>query len=141
MKKIFAFLLAALLLFSVPASALSPHVDTYFSCFFDAYSANKSFGVSLDFDSMIIDIYFPPQDDLAYYTMKKLSGGVWTDTGTVSVVYTETSSREFTLTMPDNTIFPGYFDLNGEDLWLDIGAGFFRFHRVKNMNLLEDWVK
>lgn len=140
MKRIFAFALAALLLFAVPASAFSPHVDTYFSCFFDGYRASRSFNSPLGFDSMIIDLYFPPDDDLAYYSMKKLSGGVWTDTGVVSAVYTD-SGKDFTLTMPDGSVFPGYFDLNGEDVWLDIGAGFFRLHRVREMNLFEDWTK
>lgn len=140
MKRIIALLLAALFLFG-SASAGGKHVDTYFTCFFDGYRANSSFGSSVSFDSLILDVYFPSQDDLAYYTMKKLSGGVWTDTGTVSAVYTEVSSTDFTLTMPDGSVFPGSFDLNGEDIWLDIGAGFFRLHRVKNMNLFEDWRK
>lgn len=141
MKRIFAFILAALLLFAVPASAFSPHVDTYFSCFFDGYRASRAFNSPLGFDSLIIDLYFPPDDDLAYYSLRKLSGGVWTDTGVVSAVYAATSSREFTLTMPDGSVYPGYFDLNGEDVWLDIGAGFFRLHRVREMNLFEDWTK
>ena len=93
MKRLFAFALAALLLFAVPASAFSPHVDTYFSCFFDGYRASRSFNSPLGFDSMIIDLYFPSDDDLAYYSMKKLSGGVWTDTGVVSAVYAEISGR------------------------------------------------
>lgn len=140
MKRFFALFLAVLLLV-VPVSASSPHVDTYFSCFFDGYRASSSFNSPLSFDSMIIDLYFPSADNLAYYSMKKLSGGVWTDTGVVSAVYAETSGREFTLTMPDGSVFPGYFDLNGEDVWLDIGAGFFRLHRVRELNLFEDWTK
>lgn len=142
MKRLFSLALAALLLFTLPASASTPHVDTYFSCFFDAYRANSIFGSSLDFDSMIIDVYFSSDEDLAYYAMKKLSGGVWTDTGTVSAVYADVD-KGFTLTMPDGSVFPGYFDFEGDQqyIWLDIGAGYFRLHRAREMNLFNDWTK
>ena len=141
MKRLFAFALASLLLFAVFAFASAPHVETYYSCFFDAYSANNIFGSDLNFDSMIIELYFTSQEDLVYYSYKTLSSGSWRDTGVVSCAYNELSSTEFGLTMPDGSVFPGYFDANGEYVWLDIGAGYFRLHRVKNMNLFEDWTK
>ena len=141
MKKLFALLLAAVLLFSVPASAAGFHLDTYFSCFFDGYRASSTYKSSVSFDALILDVYFSSKDDLAFFSQKKLVNGTWSDSGVVSAVYTDGPEMSFTLTMPDGSVFPGYFDLNGEDIWLDIGAGYFRLHRVKDMKLSDDWRK
>ena len=138
MKKIFALFLAALLLFSVPASA-AKHLDQCYVCFYDAYTYNRVIGASLNFDTLIFELFFN-SDDTVYYVKKQWKDGLMTDTGMVDAVYDE-SGANFTLTMPDNTRFKGYFDTNGSDLWLDFGAGYFRFRPVEPLDLFNDWVK
>ena len=138
MKRIFALFLAAMLFFSVSASAAG-HLDQCYVCFYDAYTYNRALGSSISFDTLFFEIFFN-SDDSVYYVKKQWKDGRMTDTGMVDAVYAE-SGANFTLTMPDGTQFPGYFDNNGTDLWLDFGAGYFRFHSVEPLDLFNDWVK
>ena len=141
MKKIFTLLLAALLLFSVPASAVGPErLDLYYACFFDVYNVGQLTGSPVPFDTLCIELFFTTDDDLVYYSQKTWKSGSVTDSGLVAAVYAE-EKENFTLTMPDGSVYIGYFDYDNNAAWLDIGMGYLKLSRIKELNAFEDWVK
>ena len=143
MKRIFALLLAALLLFSVPASSASnQRLDMYYACFFDVHDVGQLTGSSVPFDTLFLELFFTTKDDLVYYSQKTWTDGKVKDSGMV-IAYYEENRNSFTLTMPDNSVYKGYFDSDDDNnsLWLDIGMGYLKLTRIKEMNPFTDWVK
>ena len=141
MKRIFALLLAALLLFSVPASAASnQRLDLYYACFFDVHDVGQLTGSSVPFDTLFLELFFTTKDDLVYYSQKTWTDGKVKDSGLVAAVYAE-NKENFTLTMPDGSVYIGYFDNDDQYAWLDIGIGYLKLTRVKELNAFTDWVK
>ena len=140
MKRFFALFLAALLSFSVPASAAPERLDQYYACFYDAYTYGQLLNKSLSFDTLFLELFFTTKDDTVYYSKKMWKSGQLDDTGVVSAVYAE-SGNNFTITMPDDTVFSGYWDPDNDAVWLDIGAGFFLLHRIKPLDIFTEWNK
>ena len=141
MKRILALLLFALLLFSVPASAAGlERLDLYYACFFDVHDIGQLTGSSVPFDTLFLELFFTTKDDLVYYSQKTWTDGKVKDSGLVSAVYAE-NKENFTLTMPDGSVYNGYFDNDDQYSWLDIGIGYLKLTRVKELNAFTDWVK
>ena len=143
MKRIFALLLAALLLFSVPASAASnQRLDLYYACFFDVHDVGQLTGSSVPFDTLFLELFFTTKDDLVYYSQKTWTDGKVKDSGMV-IAYYEENRNGFTLTMPDNSVYKGSFDSDDDNnaVWLDIGMGYLKLTRIKELNPFTDWVK
>lgn len=141
MKKIFTLLLAALLLFSVPASAAGPErLDLYYACFFDVHDVGQLTGSPVPFDTLFLELFFTTNDDLVYYSQKTWKDGKVKDSGMVTAVYAQ-DKENFILTMPDDSVYKGYFDYDNNAVWLDIGMGYLKLTRIKELNPFTDWVK
>lgn len=141
MKRLFALVLAALLLFALPASAAGvQRLDLYYACFFRVHDLEEVIAFSAPFDTLFLELFFTTDDDLVYYSQKTWKGGKVSDSGLVPAVYAE-DKENFTLTMPDDSVYKGYFDYDNNAVWLDIGMGYLKLARIKEMNPFTDWVK
>ena len=138
MKRFVALLLAFLFLFCASASAGAEYLENYYACFFDAHSLSRLTGTSLSFDTLFMELFFTNQEDSVYYSQKKWVNGKVIETDLASAAYAE-DGKDFTLTLPDGTVFSGYWD--EDTVWLDIGAGAFKFRRVESLNAFTEWNK
>ena len=139
MKKVFALLLALLCLFCFSSFASSyEYLENYYACFFDAHRLGQLTGVEMNFDTLFMELFFTNKDDVVYYSQKKWVDGRLIETDLASAAYDE-HGKNFTLTLPDGTVFSGYWEDDASTVWLDIGAGYFKFHHVEYLNPFQEW--
>lgn len=139
MKRIFAFILAALLLFAVPASASDPErLETYFACFYDGHKLASLLGRPSEVDSIFIELFITNDDHPVYFSKKVWSGGVMEDYGMIPMSYADGEKMHFTLFSDDGTVYPCCWGDDFQTLWIDIGAGYFECKRIKELDFLTE---
>ena len=112
---------------SAYSSPVSIQVDKRYTCFMDLRSyKNSSAPYPYVFESLSFDLYFPYDSSSVYLTCTASTDDGVIDTGLIHAQY-ETVGDNFIIVLPDNTRYPGYYDLSSHDLWLDFGLGNFRF--------------
>ena len=123
---------------SAYSSPVSVQVDKRYTCFMDLRSyKNSSMPYPYRFESLSFDLYFPYDASSVYLTCVASTDEGIIDTGLLHAQL-ETAGDGFIIVLPDNTRYPGHYDLSSHDLWLDFGLGDFRFSFVPKYDPFAD---
>ena len=112
------------------SSPLSLTVNKRYTCYMDLHADNNSNRATVyNFDAMTFDLYFTYDTSSVYCSFSIASKDGITDSGLIQAQY-EPVGDNFNLVFADDERYPGYYDTNGEDLWLNFGIGYCRFRLV-----------
>lgn len=138
MKKVVSVVLVFAIVFSFTSAFADRHLFAHYSLFIDGEFYNSFFNAGFDFDSEVIDFYLYDDFKGGLFSRNKWTNGERISTGLVSADYIRNEDG-FTLSFPDGTTFLGYWDQNDEDIWLNMGAGYFRLCPVHSFDISNDW--
>ena len=140
MKKLITIIL--ILVLALPAAALAiNHVSGVYTLFIDADTYNRKYSAGFDFDSAVFELIIMSDGKTAYYSRQMWKSGVRKSTDVIEceIIYGEVPDQ-FYLSFPDNSSFDGYFDPDGNDLWLSLGGkSHFRFSAVPAYDIITDY--
>ena len=135
--KRFLCLLLVIVLLPLVALAEDDSLISRYSCFIDGMFYKSFFKDGFSFNSMLIDFYLT-DIDCGYFQRYVWDSNGLTDSGLLSVAYI-VNYPKFDLIFHDGSILSGYWDENGDDVWLDMGAGYFRLKPAPLFNVSTDW--
>ena len=140
MKKLIAITMIMILLVPVAASAVTCVAGVY-TLFIDADTYNREFGTNFDFDSAVFELVIMSDYKTAYYSRQRWTNGVrdTTDVIECGIIFGE-ESDPFYLSIPNNPAFDGYWDPDGNGLWLSLGGkSHFKFNAVPVFDISVDY--
>ena len=137
-KLITVILILTLILPATAAYGADLYVSSKYSTFVDAELYNAFFNAGFNFDSQLIDLIIMSDFKTAYYSKEEWANGQRITTGMVKCDYAATSGK-FTITFPNGEVFDGYYDDNGEDVWLNLGGAYFRLCPVHYFDISKDF--
>lgn len=138
MKKLISVLLALAVLFSVSFSLADRCILDHYSLFVDGSFYNAFFNAGFDYDTLMYDFYLYDDFTGGLLSKEQWSGGKRTSSGMIEVKY-KSSGDSFSLVFDDGSSYEGYWDENGDDLWLDLGGAYFRFCPVHSFDIQKDF--
>ena len=140
MKRILAVFLVVFVLLSSTALA-AKHIYNHYTLFIDGEFYNSFFKAGFNFDTQMFDFYLYDNFHGGLFCKEEWSNGVRSSTGFFECVYTNNHDDTFSLSMDNGQVFNGYWDENGEDLWLCLGGkSYFRFCPVHSFDIQKDMV-
>ena len=143
MKRILAFVLVFVVVFSVSSAFAYRHIYAHYSLFIDGEFYDSFFKAGFKYDTLMYDFYLYDDFSGGLISKEEWDKGVRTSSGLMSVVYTNLGSDAFKLTFSDGTFFLGYWDSdNDEDIWLNLGGNlYYRFTPVHSFDIQNDMVE
>ena len=140
MKRLFALFLVLLL---IPAISFSDdgdpiYISKHYSLFVDGRHSVGKDANFFDFDSLCVDLYMVEGNEKAYLSVAKSFLGIFADSGSLAVTVKEKDGILYFVSS-DGNLTTGYYDENGEDLWLDVAGHTFRLRPVEPFSIYDDW--
>lgn len=140
MKKLIIIILI-LAMFLPEAASAGTHVDNVYTLYIDAYMYNRTYGSNFDFDSMIFDLIITTDGRTAYYCKQTWKNGIRTTTDMMECKITSNSDT-FLLTFPTGEEMDGYYDPEGNGVWMNLGGKtYFRFVTIPSYDITKDYHK
>ena len=138
MKKLITIILILAMLLPAAASAASYVYDVY-NHFIDGNYYNRTFGSGFDFDSMLFELIVMSDERTAYWSKQSWTDGIRSATDVIECKFSSNGST-FTISFPDGTEFDGFYDQDGNGVWVCLGSNtYFRFSPVHSYDAVEDY--
>lgn len=117
----------------------SVNISTHYSLFIDSNYAKSAKGDRYyDFDTLCLDIYVMEGNKTAYIIESKTYSGLFLTTGSQKYNIMERPDGSWLFSTDNGAYFYGYFDENGEDMWVTMYGGELRLKPINRFSIYSD---